>query len=162
MSSTERPNRERRGVRLSADEAWDVIGRSHTGVFTSLRRDGVPISLPVWFVALDRRVYMTTPNSSKKVLRIRHDARSSFLVESGEMWAELEAVHLTGRAVILHGDDALEERIRLAQDAKYAPFRAAPTVMRAATKQHYAQRSAFIQFEPDERIVSWNNARLFG
>lgn len=160
MSSGDQPKKQRRGVRLSADEAWEVIERSHTGVFTSLRRDGVPIALPVWFVALDRRIYMTTPGASKKVVRLRHDARSSFLVESGELWAELQAVHLTGRAEILDADDALEHHIRLAQDAKYAPFRAAPTVMPAATKQHYAQRSAFIQFEPDDRIVSWNNARL--
>jgi len=32
--------------RLSPEEAWAVVEASHTGIFTSLRRDGVPIALP--------------------------------------------------------------------------------------------------------------------
>ena len=43
---------------MTTDEAWGVLASAHTGIFTSLRHDGVPVSLPVWFVALDRRVYL--------------------------------------------------------------------------------------------------------
>ena len=44
---------------------------AHTGVLTSLRRDGAPVSLPVWFVALDRRIYVSGPARTKKFARIR-------------------------------------------------------------------------------------------
>ena len=160
MSTTDQPAPQRRGVRLSREEAWDTIEHSHTGIFTTLRRDGVPITLPVWFVALDQRIYLTTPGGAKKVARVRNDARSSFLVEAGERWAELKAVHLTGRALLLD-DDTLRERVRAASEAKYAAFRTASAAMPSATKAHYAQTQALICFEPDERVVSWDNARLF-
>jgi hypothetical protein len=53
------------GIRLSVDEAWDTIDRAHTGILTTLRRDGVPVSLPVWFVVLDRRIYVSGPANTK-------------------------------------------------------------------------------------------------
>ncbi len=151
----------RRGVRLSADEAWATIEASHTGILTTLRRDGVPIALPVWFVVLDRAVYLSTPGGTKKVARIRHDARSSFLVESGERWVELKAVHLTGRATIVEPDEALDQRITQALDEKYADFRMPTQELPSATREHYARSRAVIRFDPDERILSWDNARLF-
>ncbi|MGH9137555.1 MAG: pyridoxamine 5'-phosphate oxidase family protein [Acidimicrobiales bacterium] len=43
------------GVRLTDDEAWAFLENGHIGILTSLRRDGWPVSLPVWFVVLDRR-----------------------------------------------------------------------------------------------------------
>jgi PPOX class probable F420-dependent enzyme len=160
MSDTSAPAPKRRGVRLSADEIAEMLEHTHTGILTTLRRDGVPIALPVWYVALDGRIFVSTPGASKKVARVRHDARASFLVESGERWIDLKAVHLTGRATIL--DDAeLAQRVGAAMEAKYAAFRTVPTEMPTATKQHYAQPPAVICFEPDERVVSWENAKLF-
>jgi nitroimidazol reductase NimA-like FMN-containing flavoprotein (pyridoxamine 5'-phosphate oxidase superfamily) len=151
----------RRGVRLSADEAWDTIEQSHTGILTTLRHDGMPISLPVWFVTLDREIYVTTPGTAKKLTRIRRDARAAFLVESGERWVDLKAVHLTGRATVVD-DLGLLERVQAKQDEKYRAFRMARREMPSATQAHYGRASALIRFEPDERIVSWENAKLFG
>jgi PPOX class probable F420-dependent enzyme len=151
----------RRGVRLSTDEAWDMIDHSHTGVLTTLRRDGVPISLPVWFVALDQRIYVTTPARAKKVVRIRRDPRAAFLVESGERWVDLKAVHLTGRATVVDDDAELSKRVRAASDEKYRGFRMARASMPEETQTHYAQESALICFEPEARIVSWENTKLF-
>ena len=154
------PAPKRRGVRLSDEEVWDMLEHTHTGIFTTLRRDGVPIALPVWYVVLDRRIYVTTPGTSKKIARIRHDHRASFLVESGDAWVDLKAVHLTGTTTVVD-DEALAERFAAAMDAKYAGFRPPSTGMPTATQQHYAQTSALICFEPDERVVSWENAKLF-
>ena len=41
-------------VRLSEDEAWSVIEGSHTGIITTLRADGSPVTLPMWFVVIER------------------------------------------------------------------------------------------------------------
>jgi len=145
------------GIRLSQDEAWAVLGAAHTGILSTLRRDGMPITLPVWFVALDHTIGFSTPSRAKKVARLRRDPRASFLVESGERWVELQAVHLTGR--VDEVTDAEEvARITAATDAKYASARPA-TAMPDATRAHYAGRTTF-RFVPDERILSWDNARL--
>lgn len=148
----------RRGVRMTEDEAWDFIEQAHTGIFTTLRRDGVPIALPVWFATLDRRIYLVT--RGKKVQRVARDARSSFLVEAGERWAELQAVHLTGRSSIIEPSADLEQRIAEQMAFKYRSFRTAPTEMPTATKEHYAKAGATIELIPDERIVSWDNHHL--
>jgi len=143
---------------MSDDEAWDFVERGHTGIFTTLRRDGVPIALPVWFATLDRRIYLVT--RGKKVRRVAHDARASFLVEAGERWAELQAVHLTGRASIIEPSADLTQRIAEQMAAKYSAFRTAAKEMPAATKAHYAKAGATIELVPDERIVSWDNHHL--
>jgi hypothetical protein len=87
--------------------------------------------LPVWFVAEDRTVAMRTPAGTKKIVRVRKDPRASFLIESGERWVDLRAVHLTGRVEFVSDEPAirgLEEAI----DAKYAAFRPPSTGLPAA------------------------------
>jgi PPOX class probable F420-dependent enzyme len=148
-----------RSVRLSPDDAWRVIEGSHTGILTTLRRDGMPIALPVWFVVLDRRVYVSGPAHTKKFVRVRHDDRVSFLVEAGGAWAELVGVHLTGTARVID-DSELLARVREALDAKYSAFRRDRAVMPARTAQYYETATATIEIEPDERVLTWDNARL--
>ena len=146
------------GVRLSEDEAWAVVGSAHTGILTTLRTDGSPIALPVWFVTLDGAVFVSTPAGSKKVARIRRDPRASFLVESGERWDELEAVHLSCRASIVD-EDELVDRIVAAIDAKYSSVRTDPADMAPRTREHYADR-IFLRLDPEGRVLSWDNRRL--
>lgn len=76
------------GIRLTTDEAWEALGAAHTGILTTLRRDGMPIALPVWFVVDDCTVAMMTPAGTKKIARVRRDPRASFLVESGKRWVD--------------------------------------------------------------------------
>jgi hypothetical protein len=146
-------------IRLSRDEAWDFVTASHTGIFTTLRRDGVPIAMPVWFVALDSRIYMQT--RGKKLLRIANDPRSSFLVESGDRWVELEAVHLTGVARVLTPGSALVDHVVEAMDRKYSAYRTDRTAMPDETRVAYTESAGgIVEFMPDDRILSWDNSRL--
>jgi PPOX class probable F420-dependent enzyme len=145
-------------IRLTLDEAWEAVGSAHTGILTTLRRDGMPIALPVWFVVDDRTVTMMTPAGTKKIARVRHDPRASFLVESGERWAELCAVHFTGRVEIVE-DAMAASRIEAAISVKYAAFRPAAASLPAATQAYYANQ-AFLRFVPEGRILTWDNARI--
>src|SRR5258708_18358 len=145
-------------IRLTPDEAWDVLGRAHTGILPTLRADGAPVTLPVWFVVLDQTICFRTPSRAKKVARIRRDPRASFLVESGQRWAELRAVHLSGRVELID-DDAAKARVDAAIDEKYAPFRTASADMPAATRDHYAAWS-FFRLVPGPRLLTWDNSRI--
>ncbi|HUP76414.1 MAG TPA: pyridoxamine 5'-phosphate oxidase family protein [Acidimicrobiales bacterium] len=148
-------------IRLSPDEAWEALAQAHTGIFTTLRRDGMPIALPVWFVAIDRTICLAAPSRTKKLARLRHDPRASFLIESGERWVDLLAVHLTGRCELLDldKDRALIERIDDELDVKYAKYRGDHTAMPQKTQEHYAART-FIRFVPDTRVLTWDNSRM--
>ena len=57
-------------LRLSADEAWAFLEKGHTGILTSLRRDGWPISLPVWYVALEPCSVLHTGRSRPTAARV--------------------------------------------------------------------------------------------
>jgi PPOX class probable F420-dependent enzyme len=146
------------GIRLTDDEAWEVVESSHTGILTTLRRSGAPIALPVWFAVEDRTVVLSTPGSTKKIARVRHDARASFLVESGEKYVELLGVHLTGHVEIVD-DHAAKVRIEDAVNAKYAAFRPSAGALPAKVQAFYAEQ-AFLRFVPTGRILTWDNARL--
>jgi PPOX class probable F420-dependent enzyme len=146
------------GIRLTSDEAWEAVGAAHTGILTTLRRDGMPIALPVWFVVDDHTVAMMTPAGTKKIARVRHDPRASFLVESGERWVDLRAVHLTGRLEIVE-DAAAISHIETAVNDKYVAFRPPLANLPAATTAYYASQ-VFLRFVPDGRILSWDNSRI--
>ena len=147
------------GVRIPEDEAWDLLARWHTGIVTSLRSDGSPVSLPVWFVVLDRRIYVRGPAGTKKAARVRRDGRVAFLVEDGERWAELRAVHVTGRARLVD-DPALLARVAEGLDAKYSAFRTVRQEMPDSARRHYSVPTECIEIEPTGPLLTWDNARL--
>jgi nitroimidazol reductase NimA-like FMN-containing flavoprotein (pyridoxamine 5'-phosphate oxidase superfamily) len=154
------PRRDRAiALRLTEEETWQVLAESHTGILTTLRRDGWPVSLPVWFVALDRLIFITTPAGSKKVVRVRHDERACFVVESGLAWQELRAVVIPARARI-EDNQSRRERVISAWAAKYAGFRFERDKVPQRTVDHYRQPSAIIRLEPGRRILTWDNSRL--
>jgi hypothetical protein len=156
---TDQTTPERRSVRMTEDEAWAMLDRSLVGILTTLRRDGRPVALPVWYVALDHRVYVST--RGKKLMRAHHDPRASFLVEAGERWAELRAVHLDCRATVLDPDGDLAGRARAAIDNKYRAYRTPATDMPAATRDHYARNlGAVLELVPEGRILTWDNRHL--
>lgn len=145
-------------IRYSDDEAWAFIERSHTGILTTLRRDGRPVALPVWFVVLERTICLTTPAGARKLTRIRRDPRASFLVESGRAWAELAAVHLTG-AVTVVTEPATASTVEKMVREKYGAFQSPIEQMPAAAQRAYQERVT-LQFVPEGQILSWDNQRL--
>jgi hypothetical protein len=80
------------------------------------------------------------------------------LVESGLYWAELKAVHLTGRVEEAQ-DDAEKDRIEHALSQKYDPFKVAGEKMPAGTRDHYSSR-IFFRLAPGDRVLAWDNSRL--
>lgn len=146
-------------VRMTEDEAWRMLEQSHVGILTTLRRDGRPVALPIWFVVLDRRIYVST--RGRKVERARNDPRASFLVETGERWADLRAVHLDCRATVIDPSDALADAIRAAMDEKYRAYRTKTKAMPSATREHYRRSmGAVIELVPDGKLLTWDNRKL--
>ena len=147
-------------VRLSEDAAWAVLEAAHTGIFTTLKRDGMPITLPVWFAVLDRRIYVSGPSKTKKFGRIKNDGRCSFLVESGKRWAELKAVQVNGTARMIDDEPELKARALAAIGEKYAAFRNNRDAMPDAVRAHYAASTSVVEMTIAPRILSWDNARI--
>lgn len=151
----------RLSVRMSNEEAWAMLTDAHTGILTTLRRDGVPIALPLWYAVVDHCIYFTT--RGKKLSRVRHDPRSSFLVEEGERWVDLRAVHLTGVAEIVEPEESVRSAFGAEMQRKYAAYRAAGGEMPEKSRKHYeTAKGGIVRFTPDEKILTWDNRKLGG
>ncbi|MGE0383286.1 MAG: pyridoxamine 5'-phosphate oxidase family protein [Gammaproteobacteria bacterium] len=158
MSTPEAPAK-KPSVRMTPDEVWKFVEDGHTGIFTTLRRDGVPIAMPIWYVCLDRAIYIGT--RGKKLVRIKNDPRASFLVEDGEYWAKLRAVHLTGRCEIVDLDPEMSRRYSAEMDRKYAKYRTSRSAMPSETRAVYQTAlHGIVKFTPDERVLNWDNTKL--
>lgn len=145
--------------RMTEDEVWAFVRDAHTGIFTTLRRDGMPIAMPMWFVCIGRDVYMQT--RGKKLQRIENDPRSSFLVETGDRWGELVAVHLTGSSEHIEPDAELLQNFADEMDRKYRAFRGDSTEMPKETAEYYArQMRGLVRFVADERTLNWDNSKM--
>jgi PPOX class probable F420-dependent enzyme len=148
------------GIALSEDEAWAFLDSALTGIVTTLRRDGFPVTLPVWFVVLGREVYFRTPAGSSKVARIRADPRAAFLVESGDRWRDLRAVSFSATARLVT-DEARRAEVFAARAAKYADRGTGDQrTLPEATVRHYAGDSAIVALAPVGRLISWDNQKL--
>jgi PPOX class probable F420-dependent enzyme len=146
---------------MSREEALERIAVAHVGIVTTLRRDGMPISTPMWFNILDGAVYFGTPTKSKKAARLRNNPKVGFLVEGGKRWAELWAVHLTGTAVVVDAEETIA-RVAALSAEKYAGFSTPRSEYPEATRNFYEARDdrTHYRIDAEERFISWDNSKL--
>lgn len=148
------------GIALAEDELWKFVADAHTAVVTTLRRDGWPVALPVWFVVVDRNIYFKTFPTMRKAARIARDARSSFLVEDGHTWTELRAVTLSATAELLATGPEVDTA-RAALAAKYPPSLNVPVDrLPPASRAYYAADDVIVRLTPVGPPISWDHRRL--
>jgi PPOX class probable F420-dependent enzyme len=147
------------GVAFSEEELWQFLEDSHTGILTTLRADGWPLAVPVWFTTHEHRVYVQTPARTRKVAHVRRDPRVCFTAEAGLAWAELRAVVLTGTAeIVTDGDEKNRAMARVSE--KYGGFRLSARRTPKVTTRFYDTEAAVIRIDPDPRQLSWDNRKL--
>ena len=147
------------GVAFEEEELWAFVAAGHTGMLTTLRADGWPLALPVWFVSHDHLVYVRSPARTRKVDHVRRDPRVCFTVEAGLAWTELRAVVLTGRAHVVPEEEERDRIFELIAE-KYQGFGIPEDEVPAATIRHYDTESAIIRIDPDEHRLSWDNRKI--
>lgn len=145
-------------ITLDDAEQRRLLDRSHTGILTTLRADGRPVSLPVWFVLIDDAIYVQTPSRSAKIKRARRDPRGTFLVESGERWAELTALHLDVE-VSLVDDEGTVDAVTKAINTKYEGHRLRVEGLPERVQRAYADQ-ATLELRPTGDTLSWDNAKI--
>jgi PPOX class probable F420-dependent enzyme len=145
-------------VRMSDSEVRAFLATGHTGILATLRADGSPALIPLWYVMLDESVFVRTSATSAKAKHVLADARVSFLVESGRAWADLKAVVIYGDAVIETDPDVVANVDR-AFAAKYQSF-LMPATADEKTRQHYAGQRIHVRIAPRRRVLTWDNSKL--
>jgi PPOX class probable F420-dependent enzyme len=146
------------GVEMSDAERAAFLRAGHTGLLSTLREDGSPAAIPMWFVFLDGHVWLRTLARSHKAVHLRRDPRLSFVVETGLSWAELKAVVIQGTAAF-EVDDDKRAAVDDAFATKYAEF-LMPENVPSATRRHYGADRAYIRIEPGRGSRTWDNSKI--
>ena len=74
--------------------------------FTTYKKDGNPVSLPVWVVPFEGGYAFTTDHDAFKVKRVRRDSRATLAVCTFKGQVAPDATIYQGTAVVLDGPDS--------------------------------------------------------
>jgi PPOX class probable F420-dependent enzyme len=149
---------------MTPGEVRAFLEEGRTLEVASLRRDGRPHLVPMWYVVEEGRVVFRSFTRSQKVVNLRRDPRLTVLVERGEAYAELQGVMIEGTARLVQ-DPAYVLALYAKLAAKYAmvgsePRLLGPEELEAAFGRHAPNNTAVI-VEP-ERVTSWDHTKLGG
>ncbi len=101
--------------------------------FTTFRRDGTPVSTPVWIVDLgDGRVSFTTASSTWKVKRLSRDDRATLQAADRRGKVKPGSTPVPGTAEVVRGETF--DQVRRAAKAKYGLAFAAATMVGKVAK----------------------------
>ncbi|MEO6197274.1 MAG: pyridoxamine 5'-phosphate oxidase family protein [Dehalococcoidia bacterium] len=64
---------------MTESQREEFLGERRYGILTTLRHDGRPVSLPVWFDWDGQKVSIFAHHESAKIRRLRRDPRASLL-----------------------------------------------------------------------------------
>jgi PPOX class probable F420-dependent enzyme len=146
------------GISLSGEEIAGFISDHGSAVLTTLRADGRPVPLPVWYVAFDGALYFQTPLRSRKVGNIERDPRVAVLLDDGERWEHLRGVLIQGTAELVT-DEALRLSVLTAFSELFADLTLPADSLPAATSARYAGMAVYRVAVP-ERPASWDNRKI--
>lgn len=99
------------------DQAWTEVGRASYVSFTSYRKDGTPVSTPVWIAPEGEDLYFFSDTGAFKVKRIRNNP--AVTLQPCDVRGRLKdgAPLVTGLAEVLEFSDS--PRVRRIVNRKY-------------------------------------------
>lgn len=126
-------------------------------ILVTLGPDGYPDPVAMWFVMDGDDIWMRTYAKSQKAVNLQRDPRVSVLVESGDRYAELRGVQITGRMELSHDIDRICD-VFAGLMVKYEGMD--PAHVPAAREGYLskAPKQVAMRVVP-ERVVSWDHRK---
>lgn len=144
---------------MSDVEVDAFLRESRTAVLVTLGPDGMPEPVGMWFVVDDEGVvWMRTYAKSQKVINLQRDSRAALLVETGDSYAELRGVQLTGHIELSDDVERICE-VLAGLMVKYEGLdpEHVPAVREAYRERASKQRALRLRVD---RTVSWDHRKL--
>ena len=135
-------------LRLTDAQRDEFVGQVRLGVLTTLRPDGAPFALPLWFAWDGSAVEMFSARSAPKVKPLRHDTRASLLVANHP--------DESARWVLFEGSVAIDDSGLPAATRLFDRYHTnAPANQRAGTLKAFAAADIVRLLLVPTRIVSY-------
>jgi PPOX class probable F420-dependent enzyme len=143
---------------MTPDEVDDFIRSGRTAVLVTLNAEGFPEPVGMWFVVDDDgTIWMRTYAKSQKVLNLQRNARAALLIETGETYAQLRGVQLTGMIELVDDVDRICS-IFAGLMVKYEGMDPVHTAGVIAGYREKAPKQRALRFVP-QRTVSWDHTK---
>lgn len=112
--------------------------------FTTYKKNGNPVSLPVWVVPFDGGYAFTTDHDAFKVKRVRRDSRATLAVCTFKGLVAPDATMHVGTAVVLDGPDSkrVADLVRKKYSVMYLAIIAQSAMRRLFGKASHATDTA--------------------
>jgi PPOX class probable F420-dependent enzyme len=112
--------------------------------FTTYKKDGNAVSLPVWVVPFDGGYAFTTDHDAFKVKRVRRDPRATLAVSTFKGLVAADATVYQGTAVVLDGPDSkrVSDLVRKKYQIMYIAIIAQSRLRRMLGKTSHAADTA--------------------
>ncbi|HEY8546364.1 MAG TPA: pyridoxamine 5'-phosphate oxidase family protein [Acidimicrobiales bacterium] len=144
-------------IRMSDDEVRELLDGRHTMNVATVNHDGSIHLVAMWYGFLDGKPAFWTYGRSQKILNLERNPQITCLVESGEVYEELQGVELVGRAEIVRDRDRLMEIGRSVFNRYIGTF---SEEMQPYLDKTGAKRVGVVI--DVERTVSWDHRKLGG
>ena len=143
---------------MSEFEIQEFLCNSKTMALATISPAGAPHLVAMWFCLRDGLVTFWTFSKSQKAVNLRRDSRATILVESGEEYANLKGVEITGNCEMV--EDSKE--VMLIGETLYHRY--------IGDSKNEAAQEAFLASVPKRvgfclipsKIVSWDHSKLGG
>lgn len=146
-------------VAMTEDDAWRFLetqSRVYLGLSTT---SGYPHVSPIWFVILDRRLYMRAQDYKVKVKLVAESKRACCVIDEGDLYRELRGVIVWGTVRIVTEEELLG-RVGEEFEKKYSRRQwRAEEMPKNWVEARTGERKAIIELVP-EHIDSWDNRKV--
>ena len=145
-------------ITMTEAEIRAFLESARTIILTTIGPDGVPDPVAMWFVLREGEIWMRTYAKSQKIANVRRDPRVAVLIETGERYAELRGVQVSGRLELSDDLDVICD-IAAALLVKYEGLDPAHVEAAKEAYRPTAGKQVAMRLVP-ERTVSWDHAKL--
>ncbi|GAA4863210.1 pyridoxamine 5'-phosphate oxidase family protein [Saccharopolyspora rosea] len=149
-------------ITMTDDEVVDFIADRRTVVLATVKADGRPHLVPMWFVPDGSTIEVWSYARSQKTVNLRRDPRATLLLETGTAYDQLRGVSLECDVEVIEDVDdvvrigtALAERYSGASPSDLANPEATELLRRRAAKR------VGLRFTPT-RTITWDHRKLGG
>jgi PPOX class probable F420-dependent enzyme len=147
-------------IKLSDEEARELIDSERIVVVSSLGPRGWPHVMPLWYVPRGGEIWIWTYAKSQKVKNLERDPRATLLIETGVEYQDLRGIQIEAEAELIRDIDEIVEYAK-EMTVRYSEGIESVEGDAAAGLQAQAPKRVAIHFHP-KRIATWDHSKLGG
>ena len=149
-------------IRMTEEERQAFIEAAQTIIISSIGKDGTPHPMPMWFgIEDDGSIVMSTFTKSQKIKNVERDPRVSLLIESGEVYEQLQGVVIYGEAELVRDVEGVTDILVRVNSRSIDGMQDANADQVRAAVAGTAPKRTGIRIRP-RKIVSWDHSKLAG